>query len=523
MIVCLRENLIIKSDYSSESTVCLLNQLPVDDVKAIHDALRLKAKQKKKFVLVDNILNYINSQPTLHPTINLDERHSIKFIYCIRTPTQNSIFRVDFILEYTISKVEGYHIPIFEVLEALNKKGETKYATMFDLSREIVKEFNSILESTNQNVMEDKPSHLKRFTAGHQYASTLWILCSHLGAKYPLEVEKWLVKLLSQKNFYQKKRGMWYSQLSLIYKAHLKEFNKAIETLSRAVKDNNISPVDLADVLYRARTYTTNRRCNNKDLLRELEIWEEQIPRPKSFPSVCITALGNDLAAENQRGHYKYMYSNGDLSYMNVEQIAIRHYIDEKGFTNGIHCEGALMQTIFYILFWDIIYTGGISYTFLCKMQYLPLDFYSEEFYANRKIVIDERLLDIKSNWSLDYLKSYIDKTWCFMSIYKSLFISAYIEDSETLYKIITCIGRKIVSDICRRLVGNFRDYRAGMPDLFVYSEDKCKFVEVKGPGDILSTKQKVWLNYLLSIGADAEVCYVKKVGGAKWRNNNIL
>jgi len=42
-----------------------------------------------------------------------------------------------------------------------------------------------------------------------------------------------------------------------------------------------------------------------------------------------------------------------------------------------------------------------------------------------------------------------------------------------------------------------------------VYS--RCmQIVEVKGPGDRLSTKQIVWLDYLTQLGVDAEVCYVK-------------
>ena len=34
--------------------------------------------------------------------------------------------------------------------------------------------------------------------------------------------------------------------------------------------------------------------------------------------------------------------------------------------------------------------------------------------------------------------------------------------------------------------------------------------VEVKGPGDRLSTKQILWLDYFVAVGVSAEVCYVK-------------
>lgn len=33
---------------------------------------------------------------------------------------------------------------------------------------------------------------------------------------------------------------------------------------------------------------------------------------------------------------------------------------------------------------------------------------------------------------------------------------------------------------------------------------------EVKGPGDRLSHKQMLWLDYLVKLGVDAEVCHVK-------------
>ena len=36
----------------------------------------------------------------------------------------------------------------------------------------------------------------------------------------------------------------------------------------------------------------------------------------------------------------------------------------------------------------------------------------------------------------------------------------------------------------------------------------------MKGPGDRLSHKQMMWLDYLLKLGVDAEVCHVKRKCG---------
>ena len=38
----------------------------------------------------------------------------------------------------------------------------------------------------------------------------------------------------------------------------------------------------------------------------------------------------------------------------------------------------------------------------------------------------------------------------------------------------------------------------------------RCIFVEVKGPGDKLSDKQIVWLDWFGENGIECEVCYVK-------------
>ena len=40
-----------------------------------------------------------------------------------------------------------------------------------------------------------------------------------------------------------------------------------------------------------------------------------------------------------------------------------------------------------------------------------------------------------------------------------------------------------------------------------------ARIVEVKGPNDRLSTKQMLWIRYLLDHGAEAEVCYVRALG----------
>jgi Fanconi-associated nuclease 1 len=47
---------------------------------------------------------------------------------------------------------------------------------------------------------------------------------------------------------------------------------------------------------------------------------------------------------------------------------------------------------------------------------------------------------------------------------------------------------------------------------LWNFEKRSCRFVEVKGPGDILSETQKVWIDVLLSAGVEVELCSVKQI-----------
>ena len=170
---------------------------------------------------------------------------------------------------------------------------------------------------------------------------------------------------------------------------------------------------------------------------------------------------------------YRHVNHKCEIEVLTVEQVAIYHYKEQENFINGIHCEGALMVTIFFTLFWDIIYSVDIPDVFISKLQYLPLDFYYDDFYENRKNTICTRLDEIKTEWSLDYMETYIVDTWDNVSTKKSLISPFIVNDGEELYQIILCIGRAVVSDICKRLAENFRRHNSGMPDLFVWNDSQ--------------------------------------------------
>ena len=77
------------------------------------------------------------------------------------------------------------------------------------------------------------------------------------------------------------------------------------------------------------------------------------------------------------------------------------------------------------------------------------------------------------------------------------------------------CIGGRALSQVLGRLARGHREARSGLPDLTVWDpgSGRARMVEVKGPGDRLSTKQILWVRFLNSVGLPAEVCHVVATG----------
>ncbi|KAG0347932.1 hypothetical protein BG005_011803 [Podila minutissima] len=84
--------------------------------------------------------------------------------------------------------------------------------------------------------------------------------------------------------------------------------------------------------------------------------------------------------------------------------------------------------------------------------------------------------------------------------------------EKEELLQIAECIGAHALSEICKVMAQEYRQRCSGMPDLCCWNYDKklVKFVEVKGPGDRLSSKQQVWIDLLTSLNVDIELCIVQ-------------
>ena len=200
-----------------------------------------------------------------------------------------------------------------------------------------------------------------------------------------------------------------------------------------------------------------------------------------------------------------------------VEEYVKEYFKAERGFTNGLHAEGSVVNTINAIVFWDILFDMDVPDAFRCPMQSVPLDYDTCHFYEQRKGPIERRLADLVE-WSQDELCNFVSDRWdtCHR-VTASPANWELFSSLNHLLSLLKCFTGEQISSICRRLIMNHRNTRSGFPDLTMWDTTgpgRVMFVEVKGPNDRLSNKQILWLDYLTAIGIEALVCHVEEVNG---------
>ncbi|CAD6985897.1 unnamed protein product [Tilletia controversa] len=189
-----------------------------------------------------------------------------------------------------------------------------------------------------------------------------------------------------------------------------------------------------------------------------------------------------------------------------VEQLCLQHF-EQDGF-KGVHDEGGVLTMLFVLAMWDVIYMP-VEGAFETRYQSEPLDMRSDAFAIVRKAQVRARLHEIEKQGGLDFIKAVDERerprqtcaTGCNWDKYSS----------EMLIEVADCLGGLPLSMICQMLCEERQHCQSGMPDLCIWkvATKEVRFVEVKGPGDKLREKQKVWIDILVRAGATVQVAQV--------------
>ena len=309
-----------------------------------------------------------------------------------------------------------------------------------------------------------------------------------------------VLKLLLQYRPMVHRRGDWWETLALIYNFHLKDNEQAAEVARIALDDEYLSHG------YRLAIQT------------RLEKLDEDYKGPDKFNiseiTIEVPSLPNAGMAAQSRNFYLGS-EGGETVLCTVENVVINYYINNNGFTQGLHAEGGIVSTLFGVLCWDVVFSE-VDNVFYNEFQTYPLDYWSRELYLRRKKLFDvlferigkasgaELLEMIEESWAEHGAVGCVGVKWdCFTS-------------PAHMHTCVVAMGAECLVGLFKEYLSDTRLKRSGVPDLSLWNDEEFRMVEVKGPNDVLSNNQRVWLAALDRIGIKAEVCHVKGVSSKR-------
>ncbi|XP_071447438.1 fanconi-associated nuclease 1-like [Hetaerina americana] len=549
-------------DVSEEETCTLLNLMPLQEVRALCKCFHMKVDGKKEN-LVKALIDFGHHQKSIHRGISKGIKSLVReramkslgemvklsptprklflrimLLHALplgrememdgRLPILNEVSRVksnqitypDYLL-HPLKNFFGSCESLIRYHEALELLAVTNGKMLSKYYDEVLGLYDTAINYLRRILKDDKlrkedlelPPFLRSFTAGHALvrAVVVCIDCLKMKKLYSEVVVAYQL-LLSQDLYVVHHRGKWYDQLALTHHYHLKDVPAAVDVLMKGLSDKSLSPADKL-LLSNRGLMITNRKAKNKEEMEKNLILKGMLYTVENPPVITITATSMSRKI-GMGSKFSYLNESSDgksRSLSSVEEAVIHHH-KQLGFDKGIHAENAVSMSIFGVFFWDIIYTLDVDNVFLCPYQSQPLDLKSGDFYQNRKEAIDKRLSEMENVWTIDKMKSHL-RNVCPQEHGKESIVSwRTFEDLDQFEILMECVGLPVISKICKRMAENFPLARRGFPDVIIWNSTskKCKFLEVKGPGDRLSPFQILWVNYLNNSGADAAVCHVK-------------
>ncbi|KAK4799419.1 hypothetical protein SAY86_024784 [Trapa natans] len=219
-----------------------------------------------------------------------------------------------------------------------------------------------------------------------------------------------------------------------------------------------------------------------------------------------VQVVGRPLNCEMGK---KSRFYGQDGNQCGVEQLALQHYAGEGGGWHGVHTESGIWLTIFGLLMWDAIF-ADIPNVFRTRFQTAPLDLETDNFYPERKTLIESQLQKINDGMAEEMLIT----SWESHRGTSCRGVNWERHSLSDLRAAVSCVGGPCLASLCRNLSQDYRSWSSGMPDLLLWRfhgefRGEAKLVEVKGPRDRLSEQQQAWLLLLMDKGFNTEVCKV--------------
>jgi Fanconi-associated nuclease 1 len=202
-----------------------------------------------------------------------------------------------------------------------------------------------------------------------------------------------------------------------------------------------------------------------------------------------------------------------------IEQLALGYY-REQGY-DGLWSENDYWWQLMTLLYWDVVFARLPNVydprlgDFPSRLQDIPRDMFSAEFYSRRRGLIEARHAALSSRGVLGLgatsPESELRRAWGRHKGKTCRFFDKWqkfrVDDLALAARSLT--HRQLVS-IMTRLLQNFNENRRGLPDLFLARAGGPLFVEVKAEREKVEAAQQAWHKYLAEdVGVGVEVCRV--------------
>ncbi|MFC6671928.1 VRR-NUC domain-containing protein [Marinobacterium aestuariivivens] len=171
------------------------------------------------------------------------------------------------------------------------------------------------------------------------------------------------------------------------------------------------------------------------------------------------------------------------------------------------YVENLLFNGLLALLCWPAIY-APLPGAFFHPFQAAPADLYRSDFYQRRRALFEACLASLESG---DY-RDRILETWQLKQGISSPFLYWPLLTRELVGQALDCLEPLQLRACFERMLEDLREYRSGLPDLIQFwpDEQRCRLIEVKGPGDRLQDHQRRWLAFCIEQGLEVAVCHVQ-------------
>ncbi|ELR15418.1 VRRNUC domain containing protein, partial [Acanthamoeba castellanii str. Neff] len=350
---------------------------------------------------------------------------------------------------------------------------------------------------------------LSRFTHGWVLARVLHDGVGVLEKQKKYAEAAACLRLLLSTPFCPGKRGHWWHRLSLNVE-HMGRKKHSLILAETALNHDQPSLRLCDQLVLQKRVLKLAKpplRWNKPSFLTRAAA----APLSSPFPAFSIASLKKPrsttiygrLVREEAKPGKKSTFVGHDGSRCTVEELALQYYAQEGRGWAGMHSENGIFKTLFGLLMWDVLF-ADVPGVFLTPFQVAPMDLATDAFATSRRSLIEQRLQEIRSQ----SMPKLLAEAWIHYGT-QCLGVD-WRYSLQHLQVVASCIGGNALANIFQLLAEDYKGWGHGLPDLLLWNEDgTAKLVEVKGPRDQLSAYQQVWLDQLLAVGVDCEVCFV--------------